>query len=136
GFGGASAGMGGSPTCVPSVPSTEICDGIDNDFHDGIDGPGVCHEGWLGATYDDHRYLLCSGIGNYTYTRTEAHDACQSHGDDLDTTFDLVRVNSADETSFVLVLIAAQGVTDRVWNAASDSSMASVDSTEGTWVWG
>ena len=136
GLGGASAGMGGSPTCVPTVPSTEICDGIDNDCHDGIDGPGVCPEGCIGATYDDHRYLLCSGIGNYTYTRTEAHDACVSHGDHLDTTLDLVRVNSAEENAFVLGFIADHDVTDPVWNGASDSSMSSVGSSEGTWVWG
>ncbi|HSU38117.1 MAG TPA: C-type lectin domain-containing protein [Polyangiaceae bacterium] len=133
---GASAGMGGASTCVPTVPSTEICDGIDNDCHGGIDGPGVCPDGCFGAIYDDHRYLLCIGVGNYTYTRTEAHDACVSHGDHLDTTLDLVRVNSAEENAFVLGFIADHDVSDPVWNGASDSSMSSVGSSEGTWVWG
>ena len=136
GLGGAGAGMGGAPSCVPTVPPDEICDGIDNDCQDGIDGPGVCPDGCVAAIYDDHRYLLCSGVGSYTYTRTEAHDACVTHGDDLGTTLDLVRINSAEENSFVLGLINDHGITDSVWNGASDSSMASVDSTEGTWVWG
>lgn len=133
---GAFAGTGGSATCVPTVPSDEICDGIDNDCRGGIDDRGACPDGCVGAVYSDHRYLLCNGPGNTTYSRLDAHDACSDHGDDLGITLDLVRVNSADEEAFVLGLISANNVSGAVWNGASDSGANGIDSTEGTWVWG
>jgi hypothetical protein len=127
--------VGGASNCVPTVPPDEICDGIDNDCRDGVDGPGVCPDGCFGATYSNHRYLLCQG-GGTTYTRNDAHTACASDATELGTTLDLVRINSAEENAFVLGLITAHHVTDPVWNGASDSSMSGVNSSEGTWVWG
>jgi hypothetical protein len=133
---GANGGMSGAASCVPTVPPTEICDGIDNDCQNGIDDHGVCPAGCFGAIYSGHRYLLCEGTGQMTFNRNDAHTACVNHGTDLGLTLDLVRINSADEDAFVLGLIAAHQITDAVWNAASDSPMAPVNSTEGTWVWG
>jgi len=137
GFGAfAGAGTGGSATCVPTVPPDEICDGIDNDCHGGIDDQGVCPAGCVGAVDSDHRYLLCTGPGDTTYSRLDAHTACGDDGDAMGITLDLVRVNSAEEEAFLLGLIAANHVTGGVWNGASDSSSSGIGSTEGTWVWG
>jgi hypothetical protein len=133
---GALGGMSGATSCVPTVPPDEVCDGIDNDCQNGVDGPGVCPDGCYGAIYSGHRYLLCQGTGATTYNRNDAHTACVNHGTDLGLTLDLVRVNSADEDAFVLGLIAAHDITGTVWNAASDSPLAPVNSTQGTWVWG
>jgi hypothetical protein len=134
GASGGFAGTGGSP-CVPTAPD-EICDGLDNDCDGEIDGQNVCPDGCRGATDDDHRYLLCTGPGDATYTRADAHDACGDYGDSLGITLDLVRVNSSSEEAFLLELFGEYDVSGAVWNGASDSSGSSVGSTEGTWVWG
>jgi hypothetical protein len=135
GASGGFAGTGGSP-CVPTAPDDEICDGLDNDCDGEIDGQNVCPGGCRGATDDDHRYLLCTGPGDATYTRADAHDACGDYGDSLGITLDLVRVNSSSEEAFLLELFGEYDVSGAVWNGASDSSGSSVGSTEGTWVWG
>ncbi len=133
---GARGGAGGSPSCVPTDPAEEICDGLDNDCDGEVDGDNVCPDGCHGAVDSDHRYLVCTGPGDATYTRLDAHDACNDYGDALGITLDLVRINSSAEDVFVTGLLDEYSVSDAVWNGASDSSASSIGSMEGTWVWG
>jgi hypothetical protein len=126
-------GTGGTGTCEPTEPSYEICDGVDNDCEDGIDGAGVCPDGCVGAVYDKHRYLLCHG--EQTYTRMQAHSLCNSLGEVLDVPLDLARVETEDENDFLLEFLPANADTHVIWISATDSTNAG-SPREGSWVWG
>lgn len=133
GMGG--AGTGGSGGCVPTVPATERCDGIDNNCTGGVDEGAACPDNCTGATRAGHTYLLCSfedtsGPMNRVRTWMQALDFCTTRG------LGLVALESAEENQFVLAWIEKLKLTDNVWMAANDRDSVLGPSREGTWVWG
>jgi hypothetical protein len=140
GGGAGMAGMGamaGMPSCTPTEPSDEVCDGIDNDCDNVTDNGNACPDGCIGFVNPDneHHYLLCEGIGSYTYTRQEARSACAVYDDDVSWSLELVRVEDEDENTFLQAKLEKVGVSDAVWMGGTDSSTFSPDG-EGSWVWG
>jgi hypothetical protein len=135
GMGGAGMGGAGMGGCVPSVPSTERCDGIDNNCTGGVDEGSACPENCTGATRGGHTYLLCSfekasGATTRARTWTQAQMFCEMR------MLDLAYVESAEEDAFILDWIKGAGLEDSVWMGANDRDPTLGLTNEGTWVWG
>jgi hypothetical protein len=148
GTGGAGAGTGGAGTggagtggaagsggCVPTVPATERCDGIDNNCTGGVDEGVACPDHCTGATRAGHTYLLCafenaSGAMTRLRTWSQALEFCSMRG------FGLVAIESAEEDAFILQWIAEMELEDQVWMGANDRDQPLGPNREGTWVWG
>jgi hypothetical protein len=114
--GGTSAGTGGGPTCTPT---TEICDGVDNDCDKAVDPGNTCPAGCTGATYNGHRYVFCGKVDSAPAAGTK----CQGMG------LSAVIIESAAENTFVtskLKGLSWIGATDQfeekhwIWAATND----------------
>jgi hypothetical protein len=127
-------GKGGSGGCIPTVPSTERCDGVDNNCTAGVDEGAACPDGCTGATRGGHAYMLCSWENATSGTRSrswvQAYDFCATRMSTL------VSVESAEENQFVLDWITRMMLTDSVWMGANDRDTVTPGGREGTWVWG
>jgi hypothetical protein len=135
GAGTGGSGKGGSGGCVPTVPSTERCDGIDNNCSGAIDEGTACPDNCAGATRGGHTYLLCSfekasGAGTRARTWPQAQMFCEMR------MLDLVFVESAEENQFILDWIKRMELEENVWMGANDRDPTLGASNEGEWVWG
>jgi hypothetical protein len=135
--GGGKAGKGGTAGaggCLPTVPATERCDGVDNNCMGGIDEGNACPDNCTGATRDGHYYIFCSfedsnGTTGRFRTWTQAQDFCTQRSTSL------VFIESAEENAFVLEWITRLDLQDQVWMGANDRDPA-IGNNEGEWVWG
>ncbi|HEX6765023.1 MAG TPA: C-type lectin domain-containing protein [Polyangiaceae bacterium] len=136
GAGTGGGGAGGSAGCVPTNPSTERCDGVDNNCTGGIDEGNACPDHCTGATRAGHTYMFCSFENVTTGTRLrtwmQAQDFCASPMRNLN----LVFIESAEEDAFILEWITRLGLQDQVWMGANDRDPTVGLSNEGDWVWG
>jgi hypothetical protein len=136
GMGGAGMGGGaGKGGCVPTTPSTERCDGIDNNCSGAVDEGTACPDNCSGATYGGHAYMFCSfenASGTTTRERawTQAQTFCQTRG------FDLVYIESSEENAYIVDWITRTGLEEPVWMGANDRDPTIGLSNEGTWIWG
>jgi hypothetical protein len=135
GMGGAGgAGSGGSAGCTPTNPSTERCDGIDNNCTGGVDEGTACPNNCTGATRAGHSYIFCSFESAMSGTRLrswmQADDFCAQRN------LGLVFIESAEENAFVLDWITRMQLEDQVWMGANDRDPPIGQSNEGQWVWG
>jgi hypothetical protein len=128
--GTSSGGTGGAPC----TPTTEICDGIDNDCGRDIDEGGVCPSDCEGGTFKGRTFLLCTSEDEEEWI--EAREFCMELNDDGDVAvagpMTLVQITSAEENQFLVDWIDEAGITDSVWHGANDRPDATV---EGQWVW-
>jgi len=135
GMGGAgTGGSGGSAGCTPTNPSTERCDGVDNNCMGGVDEGTACPNNCTGATRGGHSYIFCSfenaTSGTRLRTWTQADDFCTQRN------LGLVFIESAEENAFVLDWITRMQLADQVWMGANDRDPPIGQSNEGQWVWG
>jgi hypothetical protein len=133
--GGGMGGGAGKGGCVPSVPSTERCDGIDNNCSGAVDEGTACPDNCSGATYGGHAYMFCSfenasGTGTRERTWTASQTFCQTRG------FDLVFIESSEENAYLVDWIQRTGLEEPVWMGANDRDPTLGLTNEGTWVWG
>ena len=82
---GGGGGKGGKAGCVPTVPSAELCDGVDNNCMNGADEGSACPDNCTGATLQGHYYTFCSfenasGTGTRQRTWLQAQDFCSKIG--------------------------------------------------------
>jgi hypothetical protein len=124
--GGAAGSAGGSTVdvlvadaCVPT--GVEVCDGLDNDCVDGIDGH-TCPDGCVGFARAGTGYMLCYGSNRHATWR-EASTACTGRG------MHLVRVDDAQENAFLHEAALRVNFTGAIWLGGSDAA------DEGRWVW-
>lgn len=102
--------------------ASETCDSIDNDCNglfddDGSASGAIC--GCAGFTFGGSNYLFCDTIKTWSAARP----FCQSHG------YDLVRVDTAEENTFLTETTSALPGTVDWWLGLSDADV------EGTWLW-
>jgi hypothetical protein len=128
------SGAAGAAGCVPTTPSTERCDGVDNNCTGGVDEGMACPANCTGATRAGHSYMFCSfenASGTMSRERTwmQALDFCQMR--DLG----LVFIESAEENAFILEWVKRMDLEDQVWIGATDRDLT-LQNNEGDWVWG
>jgi hypothetical protein len=128
------AGTAGKGGCVPTMPQTERCDGIDNNCSGAIDEGTACPDNCSGATLGGHTYLLCSfekasGSGTRERSFTQAETFCTTRS------LDLVSIDSSDENRLIVAWITQLELQQAVWMGANDRD-ATLGNSEGTWVWG
>jgi hypothetical protein len=109
------------PSCVPT---TEVCDGLDNDCDQQADQGATCGAGCAGFTLADNHYMFCSGALNYD----DALERCDDAG------FRLVQLDTPEESAGVMAAILASGLPLPpgellVYIGASDQD------DEGEWIW-
>jgi lectin-like protein len=135
GMGGAGmGGKGGKGGCVPTIPSAELCDGVDNNCMNGPDEGSACPDNCTGATLDGHYYTFCSfenasGSGTRQRTWVQAQDFCSTRN------MALVAIESAGENDFVRAWITRMMLEDQVWMGANDRDPAIGLGNEGEWIW-
>jgi hypothetical protein len=122
-----SAGQAGSPG-EPCVPTTERCNGHDDNCNDVIDeqacnsvqnGTTGC-SGFVLASRPNHGYMLCSGVmRDYSH----AQEACAAQG------MRLAWLESADENSQISTKVNALSKDAEVYIGANDIA------NEGKWYW-
>jgi hypothetical protein len=133
---GGKGGSGGAAGCTPTVPSTERCDGVDNNCSNGIDEGMACPPNCTGATRDGHYYIFCSFEDNSGTsmsrfrTWTQAQDFCSQRSTSL------VFIESAEENAFIVDWITRMQLEDQVWIGANDRDSTLIGNNEGEWVWG
>ena len=103
--------MGGA-SCEPT---TEICDGLDNDCDDTPDQGATCPANCVADNTGDHIWVFCSQL----LTQPAARAVCMSIG------LDLVTIESSSDNLYV----EQSGITLPVWLGATDSG------AEGIWLW-
>jgi len=138
GMGGAGmggAGMGGKAGCVPTTPSTERCDGIDNNCSGAVDEGTACPDNCSGATRAGHSYMFCtfenaSSSGTRERSWTQAQTFCQTRN------FDLVFIESAEENAYIIDWATRSQLEESVWMGANDRDPTIGLTNEGTWIWG
>jgi hypothetical protein len=118
---GGAAGEGGA-SCTAT--GDERCDGLDNDCSGGVDDGDVCPEDCTGfADETGHGYMIC--VPAPGMNAANAQTACQAH----DQSFNLVRVDSAEENAFIVTSLTSLAFgAARYWIGASDV-------VENHWVW-
>jgi hypothetical protein len=127
------------------VPTTELCNGVDDDCNDEIDEGSVCPSGCSAQTYADHVYLLCLFPDGPKPTNPEASAACEALGSELGlgVGFELAFIESEAENAMLKNWIKGSAPTsgtggpgtgfgsqNPVWMGANDIA------EEGVWVWG
>ena len=133
---GGKGGNAGAAGCLPTMPSTERCDGVDNNCMGGIDEGMACPTNCTGATRAGHYYIFCSFEDNSGSTMsrfrtwTQAQDFCTQRSTSL------VFIESAEENAFILEWITRMQLEDQVWMGANDRDPTLIGSNEGEWVWG
>jgi hypothetical protein len=123
------AGAGGMPPDCDPAP--ERCDGLSNDCDDEIDEGADCPSGCSAKVHDGHSYLLCLRGGRDGVDYQEASDRCWEADDGLDFRFFLVRIDSAEENSFIKDWLAELGAPEgSIWTGGNDIGSG------GIWTWG
>lgn len=118
GAGGATAGSGGSAGCVPT--SAEVCDGLDNDCDDEIDGGNTCPFGCTGQKFEHRVYMFCGTERSFA----SANRTCALLG------MRLLWIESELENETITAAMQNLGVSpERAWIGASDTTL------EGSWYW-
>jgi hypothetical protein len=132
--GGGAGGVAGVGGCVPTVPATERCDGVDNNCMNGVDEGSACPDYCTGATRGGHIYLLCSfedapTMGTRLRSWTGALDFCTTRNQSL------VFIETAEENAFLLEWVEKLMLEDQVWIGANDRD-SGLSNNEGEWIWG
>jgi len=129
---GGAQGIGGEGPCVPT---TEVCDGRDNDCNDVVDDGGVCPEHCIAQHHDGRVYVLCIwGLAANGADYETASTRCAGMGTELGVAgaFTLAFIESENENTFLQGWIdSSTSVADgAVWMGANDIAQ------ENRWVWG
>lgn len=103
--GSVAAGAAGTPDCVPS---TELCDGVDNDCDPAT--PDVCPAHCTAHLLDGRSYMSCAE----SRTFNSAEMFCQVQD------MHLVKINDVKENAAMLDL--TQGLSQRAWIGASETA--------------
>ena len=116
GFGGGStAGSGGQPSCIPS---SEICDGLDNNCS-GDTSDEQCPTDCVGYAFAGKGYMFCSIRGKRAEAAAACHDSANRN---------LVEITSEAQNSFLVTQGSALNWLGP-WIGASDIA------TDGDWRW-
>ena len=119
-----SGGVGGGVGCIPS---TEVCDGLDNNCNGSKDESPACPKGCTGFALAGHGYMYCSTLGDVTSAKLR----CDQQG------MHLAWIESAVENaalSSAVVTVANRPYTGV--NQAGPFIGGTDAATEGTWLWG
>jgi hypothetical protein len=119
-----SAGAGGGVGCIPS---TEVCDGLDNNCNGSKDESPACPTGCTGFALAGHGYMYCSTLGNVASAKLR----CDQQG------MHLAWIESAVENAALSSAVVA--VANRPYNGGNQAGpfIGGTDAaTEGTWLWG
>jgi hypothetical protein len=111
------------------VPSTELCDGRDNDCDGVIDNPPACASGCVGVLFDGRSGMFCGSAGA---TFADAAARCSTQG------MLPVVIDSAQKSTAVLQAVepiyaglsTISETQHAIWIDAHDGDV------EGTWHWG
>jgi len=113
----------GSDACVPTSPTTEVCDGVDNDCDSMIDPGTTCPTMCTGVTLPNGKvYAVCRSGLSWGSARTACRVA--SLGMDL-----VIIDDDAENTAVDTLINDLIGPTATSWLGANDNV------TEGTWLW-
>jgi hypothetical protein len=110
------------------VPTTELCDGIDNDCDDQVDPGTTCAIGCRGLVISGHSYMYCGGAGAFS---SVAESRCVPQG------MHLVIVDSPEENAAIVAAVAPLVTLSTVVEPQKSIWLAGRDSVvEGEWRWG
>jgi len=118
----AEASTGADAKADVCVPSTEVCDGLDDNCNGNVDEQNVCPSGCIGIAHLGKGYMVCYAQARWA-TWPNAQADCVSRG------MHLVRVDDAAENQWIVDTATGLGYNGGIWIGANDRQ------TDGVWVW-
>jgi hypothetical protein len=108
------------------VPSSEVCDGLDNDCDDDVDPGDTCGEACVGLALDGRGYMYCSEA----IPRAQALASCEARG------MHLAWLETPGESDALRDLIGASELPSPAGNAELLTQIGGSDAAvEGAWSW-